>query len=63
MSSIPSPPVPSPAARWTPARNVLALAAVSFLTDASSEIIAPLLPLFLVQITSRVLPILHRGPF
>lgn len=34
--------------RWTPARNVLALAAVSFLTDASSEIIAPLLPLFLV---------------
>ena len=35
-------------ARWTPARNVLALAAVSFLTDASSEIIAPLLPLFLV---------------
>jgi len=48
MSSIPSPPVPSPAARWTPARNVLALAAVSFLTDASSEIIAPLLPLFLV---------------
>ncbi len=34
--------------RWTPTRNVLALAAVSFLTDASSEIIAPLLPLFLV---------------
>ena len=48
MSSIPSPPGPPPAARWTPARNVLALAAVSFLTDASSEIIAPLLPLFLV---------------
>ncbi|WP_396220830.1 MFS transporter [Gemmatimonas sp.] len=48
MSSIPSPPVAPPAARWTPARNVLALAAVSFLTDASSEIIAPLLPLFLV---------------
>ena len=48
MSSIPSPPVSPPAARWTPARNVLALAAVSFLTDASSEIIAPLLPLFLV---------------
>jgi MFS family permease len=48
MSSIPSPPVPPPVARWTPARNVLALAAVSFLTDASSEIIAPLLPLFLV---------------
>ncbi len=36
------------AIRWMPARNVLALAAVSFLTDASSEIIAPLLPLFLV---------------
>ena len=35
-------------ARWRPGRNVLALAAVSFLTDASSEIIAPLLPLFLV---------------
>jgi MFS family permease len=33
---------------WTPRGNVLALAAVSFLTDASSEIIAPLLPLFLV---------------
>jgi MFS family permease len=48
MSSIPPPPGPPPAARWTPTRNVLALAAVSFLTDASSEIIAPLLPLFLV---------------
>ncbi len=36
------------AVRWTPTPNVLALAAVSFLTDASSEIIAPLLPLFLV---------------
>jgi len=33
---------------WRPRGNVLALAAVSFLTDASSEIIAPLLPLFLV---------------
>ena len=33
--------------RWRPARNVWALSAVSFLTDASSEIIAPLLPLFL----------------
>jgi MFS family permease len=33
---------------WRPSRNVLALAAVSLLTDASSEIIAPLLPLFLV---------------
>ncbi len=34
-------------ARWRPSRNVWALSAVSFLTDASSEIIAPLLPLFL----------------
>ena len=33
---------------WRPSRNVLALAAVSFFTDASSEIIAPLLPLFLM---------------
>lgn len=33
---------------WRPRGNVLALAAVSFLTDASSEIIAPLLPIFLV---------------
>ncbi|MBL0172750.1 MAG: MFS transporter [Gemmatimonadaceae bacterium] len=36
------------ATRWKPSRNVLALAAVSFLTDASSEIIAPLLPMFLI---------------
>jgi MFS family permease len=35
-------------ARWRPSANVLALSAVSLLTDASSEIIAPLLPLFLV---------------
>ena len=35
-------------ARWRPSRNLLALSLVSFLTDASSEIIAPLLPLFLV---------------
>lgn len=35
------------ASRWRPARNVWALSAVSFLTDASSEIIAPLLPMFL----------------
>lgn len=35
-------------AAWRPRGNVLALAVVSFLTDASSEIIAPLLPLFLV---------------
>ena len=43
-----SPTATPTATRWMPARNVLALAAVSFLTDASSEIIAPLLPLFLV---------------
>ncbi len=48
MSSIPPTQEPAPAMRWMPTRNVLALAAVSFLTDASSEIIAPLLPLFLV---------------
>lgn len=42
------PPDASPQAGWRPRGNVLALAAVSFLTDASSEIIAPLLPLFLV---------------
>lgn len=34
---------------WRPRGNVLALAVVSFLTDASSEIIAPLLPLFLAS--------------
>lgn len=33
---------------WRPGRNLIALSVVSFLTDASSEIIAPLLPLFLV---------------
>ena len=33
---------------WRPGRNLLALSLVSFFTDASSEIIAPLLPLFLV---------------
>jgi MFS family permease len=48
MSSSPSKQAATPTARWTPTRNVMALAAVSFLTDASSEIIAPLLPLFLV---------------
>jgi len=48
MSSIPSKNAATPTARWMPTRNVMALAAVSFLTDASSEIIAPLLPLFLV---------------
>lgn len=42
-------PLPPPHERaWRPRGNVLALAAVSLLTDASSEIIAPLLPLFLV---------------
>lgn len=35
---------------WKPRGNVLALAAVSFLTDASSEIIAPLLPMFLTGV-------------
>jgi MFS family permease len=34
--------------RWRPSRNVAVLSAVSFLTDVSSEMIAPLLPLFLV---------------
>jgi MFS family permease len=42
MSEEPKGPV-----RWRPAPNVWALSAVSFLTDASSEIIAPLLPMFL----------------
>lgn len=42
------PPGDSASAGWRPRGNVLALAAVSFFTDASSEIIAPLLPLFLV---------------
>lgn len=37
-----------PTTRWRPGRNIIALSVVSFLTDASSEIIAPLLPLFLV---------------
>jgi MFS family permease len=48
MSSRRSNNAATPAARWRPTRNVMALAGVSFLTDASSEIIAPLLPLFLV---------------
>lgn len=38
------------AGKWRPGRNVLALSAVSLLTDASSEIIAPLLPLFLTGV-------------
>lgn len=48
MSSSRSKNAVTPTVRWRPTRNVMALAAVSFLTDASSEIIAPLLPLFLV---------------
>lgn len=40
-------PSTTPAKGWRPRGNVLALSVVSFLTDASSEIIAPLLPLFL----------------
>lgn len=42
------PPAGARRASWRPPRTVLALAAVSFLTDVSSEMIAPLLPLFLV---------------
>lgn len=38
------------APRWRPGRNVLALSLVSLLTDASSEIIVPLLPLFLTGV-------------
>ena len=41
---------PSEPSRWRPGRNVLALSLVSLLTDASSEIIAPLLPLFLTGV-------------
>ena len=33
---------------WRPSRNVRALSTVSFLTDVASEMIAPLLPMFLV---------------
>ena len=43
-----TPEVPNRKPRWLPGRNLIALSLVSFLTDASSEIIAPLLPLFLV---------------
>jgi MFS family permease len=42
--------LPDTAAKWRPGRNVLALSLVSLLTDASSEIIAPLLPLFLTGV-------------
>lgn len=48
MHASPEPPHDTPRHRWRPRGNVLALSLVSFLTDASSEIIAPLLPLFLV---------------
>ena len=34
-------------ARWRPGRTVLALSAVSLLTDLASEMVAPLLPVFL----------------
>lgn len=44
----PDPPRGAPGVRWRPPPTVLALAAVSFLTDVASEMIAPLLPLFLV---------------
>ena len=40
-------PIPSSPARHSLGRNVVALGAVSFLTDVSSEMIYPLLPLFL----------------
>jgi len=40
----------SPSGRPRLGRNVLVLAAVSFLTDASSEIIYPLLPIFLTTV-------------
>lgn len=41
---------PRPQSRATLGRNVYALAAVSFLTDVSSEMIYPLLPLFLTSV-------------
>jgi MFS family permease len=47
MNELPTGPAPRNRA-WRPGRNLVALALVSFFTDASSEIIAPLLPLFLV---------------
>lgn len=49
---------------WRPRGNVLALAVVSFLTDASSEIIAPLLPIFLVGTlgaSARMVGIIEGG--
>lgn len=46
MSQTASPPARTPRL----GRNVLVLAAVSFLTDASSEIIYPLLPIFLTTV-------------
>ncbi len=47
--TLPPTPVP-PGRRPRLGRNVVALAAVSFLTDVSSEMIYPLLPLFLTRV-------------
>ena len=44
------PPAAAPPARLRLGRNILALGAVSFLTDLSSEMIYPLLPLFLTGV-------------
>ena len=49
MTNAPSPRANHPASPRL-GRNVLVLAAVSFLTDASSEIIYPLLPIFLTTV-------------
>lgn len=53
-----------PPARWRPAPNVWALSAVSLLTDASSEIIAPLLPMFLTTTlgaSARTIGVIEGG--
>jgi MFS family permease len=53
MSSLPTPDPAGPAAADPPrrlGRNVYALAAVSFFTDVSSEMIYPLLPVFLTTV-------------
>lgn len=49
MTEAPPPPPPPPA-RSRLGRNVIALGAVSFLTDVSSEMIYPLLPVFLTAV-------------
>lgn len=49
MGAQPTPAAP-PTPRPTLGRNVVALAAVSFLTDVSSEMIYPLLPVFLTTV-------------